>query len=437
MGFDDQNTSLPVNPRNERVHDDNYVLNEIKRMFVESRDVFGKNISESTRSLVDIASHYEQTPERLRIFVNGTRQLRQYNSVAEYNHTGDEHELIPSAGDTVRLESADDLVYAVQYELSSTWAFQLNQELQSGDRFRVGLFNDQNGWFMEQDGSHAPDEADFVIRRNGSIVSRDTFNIEIPTTQFGRIRLLTAWYRTTRQKWTRSYPEDGYQQNPDIARTDPRPNKGPARGNLPLRYEITAGSNTDNLKLIAGSMAGILLSQSERITRAKNYRETFTVNTTGTYVPVVAFRKKPARELVRVEFTDTNVPKFTGGGDIFALLVACDKSNVRDANGNELTDSDFSNPNELNDLNNVVEASTNVDQFPDNSGTLVTSATNPGGYQLGLGTRYTSGSGGKITSTGAGIDSKRVLSDADYAVLLARATATGDFDYETTIEQDF
>jgi hypothetical protein len=184
-------------------------------------------------------------------------------------------------------------------------------------------------------------------------------------------------------------------------------------------------------------MAAILLSQTERITRAKNYRETFSIGTTGAYVPVVAFRKQPARELIRVEFTDTNVPKFTGSGDIFALLLACDKRNVLDANGNELQDSDFTNPNELNPLNSAVEVSTNVDQFPDNNGTPVTSTTNPGGYQLGLGTRYTSGSGGKITSTGAGIDAKRVLADSDYAVLAVRATATGDFDYETTIEQDF
>jgi len=33
MGFEDQNTSEAVDPRPERVHDDNYVLNELKREF--------------------------------------------------------------------------------------------------------------------------------------------------------------------------------------------------------------------------------------------------------------------------------------------------------------------------------------------------------------------------------------------------------------------
>jgi hypothetical protein len=406
------------------------------RQLIQSQDVF-KNLVARRKSLIDLAAHYELSPERWRLFVDGTRQFPQYTNVTQYNHPEDSHNLSPGAGETVVLETADDVVYSVGYELFLTFAFQLTQELQTGDRLRVGMFNDQDGWFLEQNDTHTTTEVDLVIRRNGSDVSRQTEQLSRPTTKFARLKLESAWYRTTRQRWVRSYPRDGQQLNLEIARTDPLPNKGPSRGNLPLRYEVTAGSGTTNLTLEAGSCAAVLQGDADRITRAKNYRETFTINTTGAYVPVLAFRKDPTRNLTRVEFTDTNIPKFTGSGDLFGLLLACSKDKVLDANGNTLTDSDFSPPNELSGRNSVIETTTNVAEFPDNTGTPTTSADNPGGYQLGLATRYTSGSGGKITTSGTGINAKRVLASGDYAVLVARATATGDFDYETTIEQDF
>jgi hypothetical protein len=399
-------------------------------------DVFENQVT-SRKSLLDVAAHYPYTPERWRLSVDGQRQHLQYIDIPQYTHDVDSHDISPGAGETVRFQTADDVVYTVQFELALTWAFQLGQALQTGDRLRVGMFNDANGWFMEQTGAHATDEADFVIRRNGTPVSRTTVPLAVPTTEFSRLKLDTAWYRITRQKWTQSYPEDGEQINTVVAQTDAGDQKGPARGNLPLLFEITAGSGTTDLTLSVGSVAAALSGDTERVVRAKNYRETFTVNTTGTYVPVATFRKDPEMELIRTEYTDTNIPKFTGSGDVFGLLLACSKEKVLDANGEQLTDSDFATPNEFSPVNSAVEVTTNVDQFPDNSGTPTTSTTNPGGYQLGLATRYTSGSGGKITSTGAGIDAKRVLADGDYAVLVVRATATGDLDYETTIEQDF
>lgn len=411
-------------------------LKLLRQMSEGWSDVFGNQVG-SRRSLLDIGSHYPISPERWRLFVDGTRQFIQYTDAVQYAHPEDTHNLSPNAGETVALVTADDVVYTVQFELAATWAFGLSQALQSGDRLRVGLFDDADGWFMEQTAAHATDEADFVIRRAGTEVYRETHPIDLPTTTFGRLGLETAWYRVARQRWSRSYPENGTQQNEVVATTDATPNQGPARGNLPLRYEITAGSSTTDLTLKAGSVAATLQGDSERIIRAKNYRETFSVNTTGTYVPVLAFRKDPDRDLVRMEITNTDVPKFEGSGDLFALLIAAGKENVRDANGDPLDDTDFSTPNELNGTNSVIETATAVAQFPDNTGTLVTSATNPGGYQLGLATRYTSGSGGKISSTGAGIDAKRVLASGDYAVLLVRATATGDFDYEVTIDQDW
>lgn len=401
-------------------------------------DVFEKQIADGTRGLIDIASHYAYTPERWRFYVDGQRQLLEYNSSPQYTHTEDTHQLSPNAGETITLETTDDVVYTVQYELALTWAFELQQSLESGDRIRVGMFDDQDGWFMEQNDTHTTEEADFVIRRNGMEVRRVTRELAVPTTRFARLRLRTAWYRITRQLWTQSYSSDGTQENVDVARTSAEPEKGPSKGNMPLRYEITAGPDTTDLVFEAGSTAAVLLGGTERITRAKNFRNTFSVtDTAGEYVPVVAFRCDPSRDIVRLEFTDTNIPKFTGSSDIYGLLLACPKEKVRDGSGNPLSDGDFSPPNELSGVNSVLETTTNVEQFPDSTGSVVTSAADPGGYQLGLATRYTSGAGGKITSSGTGINAKRVLADGDYAVLAVKTSSAGDFDYENTIEQDF
>jgi len=52
MGFDDETTGLPVDPRAERVHSDNYVLNELKKARLESRDNFGRNVANPLFDLI-------------------------------------------------------------------------------------------------------------------------------------------------------------------------------------------------------------------------------------------------------------------------------------------------------------------------------------------------------------------------------------------------
>jgi len=42
------NTGPPVDPYAEEIKSDNYVLNELKRLAVESTDVFNKSISDAT-----------------------------------------------------------------------------------------------------------------------------------------------------------------------------------------------------------------------------------------------------------------------------------------------------------------------------------------------------------------------------------------------------
>jgi len=79
-----------------------------------------------------------------------------------------------------------------------------------------------------------------------------------------------------------------------------------------------------------------------------------------------------------------------------------------------------------------------VAQIPDNGGAQVTSTTNPGGFQLGFGSQYTSGSGGssKAQKTGSSVQ-KRNLPNGDVAVLLAKSPSTGNIKGQITTAQDW
>lgn len=76
----------------------------------------------------------------------------------------------------------------------------------------------------------------------------------------------------------------------------------------------------------------------------------------------------------------------------------------------------------------------------DNTGSSVTSATNPGGYQIGYGKLAATTAGQKfdkgVSETGLA-EAKRVISTRDVAVVLAQTDVTGDAGYNLTFKQEW
>jgi len=406
------------------------------RQLIQNSDAFN-NLTNPRTNVLDVAAHYPYSPERWTFRVNGTRQLLQYGSVSQYNHAGDVHELKPAAGETVTLETAERPRYVVQYELASTFAFSINQDLQEGDRLRIGLYDGSDGWYMEQTGSHDPLKADFVMEREGTEKYRETHNIFRPTTEFSRLKLQTGWYNITRQRWERSYVVDDAQKNTEIAKTSGTAGEGPITGNLPLHFEVEASADTTNLVMNAGSCAQVNLGQTTRLIRSKLDVQTDTVDTTGSWTPLRAYRIDPERGIVNVQVNALEAGKYTGNGDVELVGIAFDKSNVKDGAGDALVDSDFSVPAEFNPRNNVIESTNAVEQIADNTGTLQTSVTNPGGFQLGRSELYSSSGRTATAQTPLQGNVKRPLYERDYLVILGRTSATGDVSYQVQFEQDF
>jgi hypothetical protein len=336
------------------------------------------------------------------------------------------------------LRTAERPRYVVQYELAATWAFAVNQSLQGNDQIKVGLydFESGDGWYMEHRGDHADDEADFVLERNSSEVYRETnADLHKAVTVFARLKLQTGWYDVTRQRWERSYPERGRQQNPVIGLFSADDARGPRTGNLPLHYEASADASTTGLTLNAGSCAQVNLGTTKPYTRSKTGDFTFNVGTTGTWLPAHAIRVDPDREIVNTQLRNTDVVSAQGNTRVVPMSFS--PTHVADGSGNALTDTDFSTPEEQSPMNSVIEEATSVGQVADSTGTLAASMANPGGHQLGYGSWWSSGSGSKTQAESGSTSPKRQIPPGDICVFLVKADTTGEITVEYITDQDW
>lgn len=405
-----------------------------------SRDAFGKLIADGTRNKLDIPSHYPYNPERWRIFKNGTRQLKQYNAVSEYNHATDVHELSPSGGDTIVFESAERFRYVVQFELSSTFALSTNQALNSGDKVKFGQFDGSDGWFIEHTGDQDSTTATLVILRNGTRKVENDIGLSKDLTNFTRFELLLNWYGVGRVRARQTYTEDDTQVN-DVLGTASVDDgtRGPQVANLPLRYEVQAASGTSGLTLNAGSLAGVVLGDVAGVNRRKVSRNAINYgNTNGNWEPLLALRVDPDRSITNVDILNLEVLSFGGNADIQLVMQSHDPSKVHESDGTELDDADYSTPTVHNSENSVIEESTAVTDAADESGTITSGvSTSSGGYQLAYASLE---SGGNRSADPRSVTSrlqKRPLYGRDVAVVWAKAGATGDVTFGKTVNEEW
>jgi len=401
-------------------------------------DAFGKMIADGTENNLNLPSHFPYSPEMQRIFVDGSRVFPEYNTVSQYNHQGSFHELSPASGETVVFVSAERPSYLVQFEIKSTFALQTNQSLTTGDFVRCGLFNDTNGWFLEQNGSHSSTEVDLVVLENGSEVVRETNTISKAIEDaFTVFELRTSWYRVGAQKWKQFFTNNGEEKKEEIGRTSIDTIGGPEQGNLPLRYEVKADSSTSGLTLRAGSTSHVTLGSSSANFRTKVGDFEDNIGSTGTWVPIRAFRVDPNRENVNTQLSNLSILSFSDSNvtKVQTLGLAFDETNVTFGGGGS-----WSTPNFWTEENNVIQTRSDLSNIVDSTGTSVTSANNPGGFQLGfdiLTSLATSQKLEKGSSTVENQNVKKTISSRDILVIMGQTDTTGDVGYSLVIEQDW
>lgn len=416
----------------------------------EWTDAFGKLVADTTNE-ADIAGHYPFSPERLRLFVNGTPQLLQYGTSAAYTSLPDSHQLTPqSAGDVVTMETAEKYRYVVQYVTEWSAALSVSQSLQSGDAVTFGYGNADlenssddfpgpaaDGWFWHWHSGLDGTDVRLAEYRDGEARDEVIASLEKGPTIWKRLSTETNWYNVGNSVFTETFSDEGDQTNQIVGQTSVDNDKGPQSPNQAVQLSIKAESGVGGLSAELGSVGVRTLGDVSAITREKTNEFTATISTTGTWVPVLAMRVDPDRPTVNTQIKNTDIVEFSGSGDVRLMPIAVAPSKAADTNGNALTDSDFSTPEEQSPMNSVLEVSSAVAQFPDSTGAVVTSATNPGGYQLGFASSHSSGSGSKTQTASGGTTRKRQLTDRDICVVLAKADVTGDVTSEIITEQDW
>jgi hypothetical protein len=415
-------------------------------ILTRNRDDFDKPVSLSTTNEADLASHYPFTPERFRVFKNGTRQFIQYGSVPEYTDTIDTHEITPqTAGDVVTFRTAEQIRYVVQYVLEWSLALKLTQPLQAGEILTVGFGDadlanttdntpgpNADGWIVYQNGSMSETEAVIGEFRNGTAVDETRVEFENLFQTFGRLGGKTNWYNVGPTTVEESYTQDGQQLNEELGAVSVDDGKGPARANKPVQISIKAEGGAGNLTAEIGSIGLRTIGDVNGIVRTKRSQiANQTVGTTGAFVPVAALRVAPDKEIVSANLTDVTPTNYTGGGALKLVAFAVAPSKT-DASG-------FESPPEESAVNSVVEQTTNISTMPDATGTVTTNPADPGGFQLVFGSLQSdkNQSGSPVS---LGKIRKRLISQNDIAIVTAfvpTSGSTGDVTFEYGVEQDF
>src|SRR6056297_788376 len=127
-------------------------------------DAFGSQVTKGVTNEADLSGNYPLSPERWRLFIDGTRQFIQYDTISQLAEIVDGHEITPEQGEVARLATTERFRYVVGYVIEPSFAFELSRSLETGDKLVVGygepdLENDMadaDGWFF----IHTPDQAD-------------------------------------------------------------------------------------------------------------------------------------------------------------------------------------------------------------------------------------------------------------------------------------
>lgn len=437
MPFEDETTSAALEPRDERVHDDNYVYNEIKRILSDNRDTFGNQVADRL-NLLDIATHYNFSPERSRLFRNGSREFPQYNSVSQFSDNADHWLLQPDAGDTMHIESAESGTYVVNWELQGSWALQLNQSLTSGDKLRWGPAGPNNGWLLEQDGSKHTDTQADIIELSGGTETTQLENVDLPkpTTEWWRWECQFSWYSVGNQEWYCSYTEDGESFYEKFAQTSNDANRGPETGNLNLWYEIQADSGTSGLELEVGSMGMIVRGNPTSLNRDKQqFKQVTVTGSTNTWEPIYAIRIDPDNDQVNCQFRELDILDYAANDDLELVVSGFDPSKT------DISESDWSVPDYHHSFNSVMQETTNVSQVADNSGTQkdLTSSDKFGGYTIASGADIDGGNteGSAADQNQGRVEKKAVLQSDHYVFLVRTGTVDNVLSFTWDVDQNW
>lgn len=405
-------------------------------------DAFGRQITSNLRSELDIASHADFSPERIRLLKNGSRQFVQYGDTSNFTDAPDTWDLEPAGGDTMVLESAESGTYVVGSDMATSFAFSINQSLQGNDSIRVGAYNGSDGWYIEHRGDHADDSTvDLIVERNGSrTVLASNVELTRPVTGFQRYEIRYNWYNVGEQEWIQTFIDNNRaldeikQVNEVIAHTGQEGVKGPETANMNVYYEVNADASTTGLVFEAGSMAlNVKSSMSQLIRQKPNHVEVTVPATNDVWHPVYAIRTETGTT-INADLQDLQILDY--GNDAEVSLLATSVSPTKtDATG-------FGVPAYHHAQNSIIEDTTNISTGPDDAGVETDPSSTgfkPGGVTLASADLHPSGKDFKTGAVSAGqTTAQRQVLTSDIVIFWAKSSnAGGDLHFNFVTNQEY
>lgn len=400
----------------------------------QSRDAFGKQISDGTRNSIDVPSFYTYNPERLRYYANDTRT--DPTTDTRFSDREGDYLLEPNAGDKLEMHTAERPRYVVGYEAVGSAAAMAETQLGAGDQIQVGLrdrSDPENLAYFELNGD-SPNR--LVLEGQGAEVASTEFEFpgSVDETTPLRYEIQFNWYNVGRYLFTVSYTDSGEdvgerQRNYVIGELTVDDDFATGDGAYHVYHEIDA--STSGQALAVGSYGYSVLGNIDETTRTKAARLTdLSYGGSGEYEALAAVRIPDNLGNVYCQFKNVTCFPNTTSGELLVIVVQAGET---DATG-------FGVPPQQSESNTVVRQTTNVTEFPDSAGSIVTSTSDPNGYQVGF-TRYESSGDGnnRRVSPSESVENKRPLYEDDVAVFLYKAdSATSDSVNVTYfVEQDW
>lgn len=339
--LEDVNYSTPLEPREERVHDSNHVLNEIKRIFVQTGTDFNDLSVVNRQDLFGLSSEYP---------------LSNQNDIASngVTHNPSESEYRIRANDgTESLESVQQIRYAPGFVTETGSALRVPTAPTGDQEIKIGYWDGSDGVYLKWI------DTGFYIEtmRNGVVDSsvaasdwnsQDVDSLEEKFKDGLVYRQILELYNQGQIKHELIFPgTSSRMENPTFHRTTPEEKTTLSSQNLPIRVEVTNPEVSDYDVYVANRQAAIRgrFNPEKRVKGDKLAG----VSLNGTsWVPLMSFRKKQSFEAIAVELFDVT----TLTDENVFLQIRSDVGST--------TDSDYSPPDDVNSGETAIE----VDKSP-------------------------------------------------------------------------
>lgn len=415
-------------------------------------DNFGKLIADGTTNEADLAAHHPFTPERYRLYKNGTRQFPHYDTITGFSDSVDSYDVTGQPGDTWTVKTAEQYNYKVGYVIAPSFAVEASRTL-SGDDIVVIGYGDADlnnvtgtdlstgngdGWFLKFDGGMDEEEGEFIIMRNGEVKRSKTVTFNRPIDQLRRFAFPLDWYNVGTAVLIETFAKEvsgarDEQLNKFISEIGIDGDRGPetANKNIEVAFRADGSALTVNVGSFALISKGGNLSP---INRSKPDGLDSTLSTTGTWVPVYAFRKKDAFSTVATQLADLELTYFEKAEVIDLLAVAVDSTKTDAGESSGWNAPDFQHA-----YNTAVEVTEDVTQIPDVDGNqedIASTGDKPGGHTIGH-AQITPDKGSAVGGKQVEIEQKRGLNNRDIGVFLVKSSTTGRFVFHYRTNQNF